>query len=109
MTDEPVGIGKAGLDIFTFQPRITLKDDFSRVAGSQHAEDMFHGQTVPADNGFAAKYLRVHRDPLEKGLFTHGAPQRRMITHVVAEKHLLLGSGKGFVVIIRHLEKQHIR
>jgi hypothetical protein len=54
MTDEPVGIGKTGLNVFTFQPRIPLKDDLRRVAGGQHAEDMFHGQTVPADNRFTA-------------------------------------------------------
>jgi hypothetical protein len=26
---------------------------------------------VPTDNGFTAKYLRVHRNPFEKRLFTH--------------------------------------
>ncbi len=72
MTDEPVGIGQAGLDIRWFQPRISLKNGFRRITGRQHAKDMFDRQPASTDNRLAAKNVRIHRDSLEKNVFVYG-------------------------------------
>ena len=74
MTNEPVGIGQAGLDICWFQPRIPLKDGFRRISSCQHAKDMFDRQPASTDNRFTTEYFRIHRDSLKKNVLIHDTP-----------------------------------
>jgi len=76
MTDEPVGIGKAGLDIRWFQPRISLKDGCRCITGCQHAKDMFDCQPASTDNRLTTENFWIHRDSVEKNVFVHKQPRR---------------------------------
>jgi hypothetical protein len=87
MTDEPASIGKTRLDIFSFQPGITLEDGFRRVTGGQHAEDVLDCQTASTNNRLAAENARVDGDACEKELLIHGRPHR-MIAHLRTEENL---------------------
>ena len=94
MADEPMGIGKAGLNILTLQPRIATKDRLRCIAGSQHAKDMFNGESPTSDNRLPAENILVHRYALEKELLIHGsASHARMIAHLRIEENLLMNSG----------------
>jgi len=48
---------KTGLNIFQFQPRITLKDSLRCVARRQHSENMFDGQPPATNNRLLSKSL----------------------------------------------------
>jgi hypothetical protein len=75
MSDEPVGISQAGLDIRWFQPRISLKNGFRGITSCQHAKDMFDRQPASTDNRFATENFGIHRDSLEKNVFIHDQPR----------------------------------
>jgi hypothetical protein len=66
MSDQPAGVDEARLDIFGFEPRITLENGLGAIARGKHPEDMLHGQPMPADDRLPAEDLRVYRDPSEK-------------------------------------------
>jgi hypothetical protein len=71
VTDEPMRVNKAGLNILWFKPGIAFKDCLQRVAGRQHPEDMFNRQPPAPNERFASEYFRVHRDSIQYILFIH--------------------------------------
>ena len=59
-----VGKEEAGLDILRLQHRVFLKNRFRGVAGGQHSEDVFHGDSHVADDRLAAEDVGAHGDSL---------------------------------------------
>ena len=57
--------------IIGLQPGIALKDDLRGVTRGKHGQNMLYCEAASADNRFASKYLRVHRDSLEKLFLVH--------------------------------------
>jgi hypothetical protein len=66
-----------------------MKDRVRRVARSQHAKDMFDGETATPDNGLPTENLRVHRNAFEKELLIHGSTSHKpIIAQLRAEENL---------------------
>ena len=82
MTTSHADMSPAGLNILTFQPRITVKDHVGRIARSQHTQDMFDSESATSNDRLPTENLRVHRDAFEKELFIHDETSlARMIAH----------------------------
>src|SRR5690348_6683029 len=75
MTDQTAGIDETRLNVFLFQPGITLQQDLGRVSRGEHPEDMLDGQPPPANNWLAAKDVRIHGNTFEKLYFVHLRPR----------------------------------
>ena len=71
MTDNFARIKKARLYIFSFQPRISFKDGFRTVSGSQHGQDMLDRQAAIPNNCFPTENFGVDRYPLQDLFVVH--------------------------------------
>ena len=73
--NEPSRVCEAGSDIVQLQPRILTQEYVRRVAGGEHAEDMFDRQAVAPDDRLAAENTRVGRNTCQQValVFRHDA------------------------------------
>ncbi len=69
--DQPAGIDQPRLHVFLFQPGVALQQDFQPVSRCEHAQPMFDRQSAAANDGLAAKDVRIHRDAFEEIRFVH--------------------------------------
>ena len=71
MTYDPAGIGKTGLNVLAFQPRITLKNLFHRITRRQHPQNMLYSKTAASNDRFPTENLGVHSNATQKPDFIH--------------------------------------
>ena len=61
-----VGEEQAGLDVLGLELGVLLEIRFDGVAGGQHTEHVFHGDSHVADDWLAAEDVGAHRYPFEQ-------------------------------------------
>jgi hypothetical protein len=59
-------------------PGIALEQEFRRVPGSEHTQDMFDSQPTAAHDGLATEDVRIHRDAFQKLLFVYRSSSARI-------------------------------
>ena len=64
--DRAVSIEQAGLNVLRLQEGIFVQNRLSRVAGREHTEDMFHGDSQITNDRLAAKDILAHSDTLHQ-------------------------------------------
>ena len=70
------GVEQTGLYVLGFQPRVPGQQCLYRIACSKHAKDVFHRQTAPTDDGFAAEHCRIDGNPRQKQFLFNLDPPR---------------------------------